>query len=594
MRPQRRKPVRSRTIRRRGVVAVQVAVMMAVLIGFAALAFDVGAIHNTQADLQRAADAAALAAAARLADYSQGDPIPAARALAHEYVGRNPALGRNLLLAENDVTFGRAVYDGDSNTYQFNPTDIFPDSARVQVRMTSDSPNGAMPLYFARIFGKNTTEVWAEAIAMMVPRDIAIVADLSGSHNDDSEFPNDIHPVWDDLSKSGPSLWGADEEDGGIWGPEYECGEGDAECAYQRGGPAWGLMKELEWGDEITGGYSQSGDSGLVYLPKNQDWYNSQVSTYLADQGYASYESQYVMRGSYDGYGAHPYRTAVALGLAQWNSGKPGGLWEQQGMDPGDAGDGDNRVEPNELTWLVPFGDRSIGESADIWVNWINTNPSFGRRYGLKSFTHYLLNRRPTHAETPELSNTPAQPMQAVKDAVSHLVTVVTDLQTDDQMSLEIYAETARHEVDLTNDYSQVSDRLNAMQAGHYDLWTNMGGGITRGIEELTSERARPTARKVIFLLTDGKANVTEDGHVGDEYGGQQYALQEAQAAVDQGIMIFAVSVGYGADTDIMEQIADIGGGVHFHASGSIDQYADQLEQIFAQLGGTRPVELIK
>jgi Mg-chelatase subunit ChlD len=207
---------------------------------------------------------------------------------------------------------------------------------------------------------------------------------------------------------------------------------------------------------------------------------------------------------------------------------------------------------------------------------------------------NYLLNRRPTHAETPELSNTPAQPMQAVKEAVTHLVTVVTDLQTDDQISLEIYAETARHEVNLTNDYAQVSDRLNAMQAGYYDLWTNMGGGITRGIEELTSERARPTARKVIFLLTDGQANVTEDGRVGDYYGGKQYALEMAQEAVDQGIMIFAVSVGNGADTDVMEQIAGIGGGVHFHASGSIEQYADQLEQIFAQLGGARPVELIK
>jgi Flp pilus assembly protein TadG len=594
MRPQRRKSVRSGTIRRRGAVAVQVALLMAVLIGFAALAFDVGAIHNTRADLQRAADAAALAAAARLADYSQGDPIPAARALAHEYVGRNPALGRNLLLASSDITFGRAVYDADNHTYQFDPTEIFPDSAQVRVRMTSDSPNGAMPLYFARIFGKNTTEISAEAIAMMVPRDIAIVADLSASHNDDSEFPNDIHPVWDDLSKSGPSLWGADEEDGGIWGPEYECADGDAECAYQRGGPAWGLMKELEWGDEIVEGYSQSSDSGLVYLPKNQNWSNSLVSSFLTSQGYATAERSYIMRGSYDGYGAHTYRTAVALGLAQWNSGIPGGLWQQQGMDPGEAGDGDQRVEANELTWLVPFGDRSIGDSADIWINWINTNPSFGRRYGLKSFVHYLLNQRPTHAETPELSNTPAQPMQAVKDAVSHLVTVVTDLETNDQMSLEVYGETARHEVNLTHDYAQVSDRLNAMQAGHYDLWTNMGGGITRGIEELTSERARPTARKLMFLLTDGQANVTEDGHVGDYEGGKQYALQKAQEAADQGIMIFAVSVGYDADTDVMGQIADIGGGAHFHASGSIEEYADQLEQIFAQLGGTRPVELIK
>jgi Flp pilus assembly protein TadG len=373
MRPQRRKSVRASTNRRRGAVAVQVAVLMAVLIGFAALAFDVGAIHNTRADLQRAADAAALAAAARLADYSDGDPIPAARALANEYVGRNPALGRDLVLAPTDVTFGRAVYDSDTNTYQFNPTEYLPDSARVRVRMTSDSPNGAMPLYFARIFGKSTTDVWAEAIAMMVPRDIAIVADLSGSHSDDSKFPNDMHPVWDDLSKSGPSLWGADEQDGGIWGPEYQCADGDVECAYQRGGPAWGLMKELEWGDEIAGGYSQSSDSGLVNLPKNQSWNTNLLWSYLTDQGYSSLERSYIMASTYDRYGAHPYRAAVALGLAQWNSGKPGGLWEQEGMPPGD---GDNRVEPGELTWLVPFGDRSASPPTSGSTGSTPTRPS--------------------------------------------------------------------------------------------------------------------------------------------------------------------------------------------------------------------------
>ena len=49
--------------RRRGVVAVFALVMLVVLLGFAALTIDVGAMYNTRADLQHAADAAALAGA---------------------------------------------------------------------------------------------------------------------------------------------------------------------------------------------------------------------------------------------------------------------------------------------------------------------------------------------------------------------------------------------------------------------------------------------------------------------------------------------------------------------------------------------------
>ena len=48
----------------RGAVAVQVAVMAPILIGFAAFSIDVGLMFNAKTDLQRAADAAALAGVA--------------------------------------------------------------------------------------------------------------------------------------------------------------------------------------------------------------------------------------------------------------------------------------------------------------------------------------------------------------------------------------------------------------------------------------------------------------------------------------------------------------------------------------------------
>ena len=49
--------------RRRAVVAIQVGVASVALLGFAALTVDLGTLYNARADLQRTADAAALAGA---------------------------------------------------------------------------------------------------------------------------------------------------------------------------------------------------------------------------------------------------------------------------------------------------------------------------------------------------------------------------------------------------------------------------------------------------------------------------------------------------------------------------------------------------
>jgi len=302
-------------------------------------------------------------------------------------------------------------------------------------------------------------------------------------------------------------------------------------------------------------------------------------------------------------------RVAVALGLARWDSGMPGGLWEQLGVPAGSAGNGNQTVGDGEITWVETFGNRSLQESQDIFMDYIGNYISgthngsrtkldkadtmFRNQFGVKTFMNYLLERRTSHAQTPEFANTKTQPMQAVKDAVQRMAEVLDGLDTSDMLSLEIYGRTARHEVDLTDDFHEVSNRLAEMQAAHYDSWTNMGGGITRGIEELTSSRARPTSQKMMIVLTDGNANVAPNGNFSKVLG-RNYAHRMARLAAESGIRVYAVSVGAESDLALMDTIAYLGDGEHFHAEGSIDQYSQQLENIFITLGGSRPVELIR
>ncbi len=561
------------TFRSRAAVAVQVAVMGTVLIGFVALSVDVGVMYNARGELQRTADAAALAAAARLAAFDEGEPQELARQTALTYTQNNAVLGRQMTLTTSDVTFGRAVYNPSTGAYDFNPTTVQPDAVRVTVRQTADSPNSALPLYFAGIFGRHETDVSAEAIAMLIPRDIAVAADLSGSHTDDSELRNyrtttiNLHEVWDGLPG------GIDDGAGSVWeGDEFPL-DGDG-WSPQMAGPAWGFLKQLGYGTlDIPASYNPAADTGLINLPYNTNWNNAMLSNALIAQGYTAQEVN-ALKSKANDSSCYQYRVACALGLGWWNSGMPGGLWVLKGIPPAQRGNGNTAVNSNETVWTETFCGRSVSASRDIWKDYINNymrststemyqaNSNFRYRLGVKTFVNYLLETRESYAETPELANTQTQPMQAIKDAVTHMAQTVDELDSEDQMSLEIYGTTARHEVNLTMDYYEVSNRLNAMQAGYYDSWTNMGGGILRAIEELHSARANPIARKVIIVLTDGYANVPCDGCGGGDYtGGKNFALSMAQEAASQGIQIFAVSVGSDSDQDLMQQIATIGNG---------------------------------
>ncbi len=590
--------------RRRGTVVVMVAVFMVALLGFAAITVDVGAMYNARNDLQRSADSAALAAAARLSDFELGDPLELAKAAAVEYVASNGVLGRSVTVDPSaDVEFLRVTFNAAANSYSFTPTNNLPDAVRVRVRLTEDSPNGALGLFFAPVLGHNFSNVSADAIGMMVPRDIVIAADLSASHTDDSELRHynvtniNIWDVWN-------ALPGGIDDAGSLWNPAaippgWVNPDGSVPMA---AGPAWGYMKQLGWGTQtINAAYDPTTDAGLISLPYKAKWTNAQLSTYLTAQGYSATEvSAIVNTTTPDGSGAYPYRVAVALGLANWNSGIPGGRWQAVGAP---AGNNNTTISSSELTWTEPIMGRSVADSSTIWVDYINNyvrdtntymyeaNANFRYRYGVKTFVNYLLEDRPQNDQTPELKNTPTQPMQAVKDAIDHMMDVMIGLNTDDQVALVAYGSTVHLEIPLTTDFQSVTDRINDMQAAHYDRNTNMGGGIQSAVAELTGPRARGHTRKVIILLTDGVANVAADGSL-SYVNGPIYAYTQATAAAAQHIRVFAVSVGAEPDLAAMDQIAQVGNGKHYHAEGSIEQYSDQLDSILNILGGKRPIQL--
>ncbi len=584
---------------RRGAVVVQVAVMSTLIMGMGALTIDIGAMYVTQAELQAAADSAALAAAARLGGSDGGvSPQDLARESAMEFAERH-RLGRyGLQMDPNDVEFGRATFDASSGRFDFTPQSSGNvDSIRVTARRSTGSSNGALPMTFANIFGFSSKDLWANATATLIPRDISVVIDLSGSMTYDSEMM-----YWnrtDGGFANTRDIWAA------LNGPEpdrpYMPGS-ELETEYASDtGPTYGNM--TEWGTPLLpGSYSATSDPGLFYIKKGSSINGTTLTalqTKLQTRGYNAAEQSALVGNlnSNDNTTSNwQNRAGVLLGLATWRSGKAGSTM-------GSGGDGDNLVENAEVTWnAAPSGctwnwrnyvDWVQASASDHNYRAISSNTGFRYRYGLKTMTDFIIDDRPSNSQSNMLWATPQQPLRAVKDAVQTLADTIDALDSPDQLSLETFGTTSVHEINLSETLQQVPTRLYQRQAAHFNGTTNIGAGITRAINELKSARARPVAKKVIVLMSDGVPNVNEGGAY-DVAGGRAYAIAAAEAAADEGMVIYAVSVGYGADRPLMQEIASATGGQEFFASGSPEEYTEQLEQIFRALGGRRPVALIE
>jgi Flp pilus assembly protein TadG len=152
--------------RRRGAVAVLVAFLMVPLIGMVAMAVDYGYLCAVQTDLQRAADAAALAGVRDIIPNEYGYQDQAkVRNRVREYAAANLPSMSGFTVADSDIEIGR-----------YNPATIYTkvellndgilDTVRVKLRRDT-TLNSPVSLFFARIFGIQTANVTVTATAIL-------------------------------------------------------------------------------------------------------------------------------------------------------------------------------------------------------------------------------------------------------------------------------------------------------------------------------------------------------------------------------------------------------------------------------------------
>jgi len=633
---------RNRKLRRGSVITPGVFFGGVVGLGVAALAVDTGLMFSAKQELRNAADAAALAAASQL-----GTPNATTDAVveAARIAGLNNITHQGADLVDSDVIFGRATLN--NGRYEFNANQTPYDAVSVTLRRDSSVADGPVSMLFGQALGVEGADLSATAVAMVVPRDIAVVIDTSGSMNDDSELRHykdfasessgtrpgvqiNLEQVWmslpcqkgnngvgngidpqppgnpgnvNDQPGTGP---GSPNSQGGNPSPGASPTGPNGGC----GGPRWGWM--TGFGNAVTlGSYTPVGDPGLYYIPKSVTCSDTDVIANLTESGYSSAERTALLSGSNDGTTQnYRNRVKVLLGLAGWKSKKSGGKYN------GGPGNGDNKVDNNELTQVAsyPFS----GGSWDAYVDYMtnasemrDTDPNFRYRFGIKTFVNYLLEKQANNANCPELAAAPEEPLHSVKGAVQALVDTVVELETDDRMSLEAFAQYGYHRVNLqapaagqtlAEVLQQIPNNLNGMQAGHFTSITNIGAGLHMGITELSSDRARASAAKVVVLMTDGKPNVNQQNQsVGNNAASAiSWCYDRANAAKAAGMTVYVVGVGGDVDADLCSDLASTPDHYFFADStpdpdnGFQPMYVNQLRAIFETLGGKRPVRLIQ
>ncbi len=251
-----------------------------------------------------------------------------------------------------------------------------------------------------------------------------------------------------------------------------------------------------------------------------------------------------------------------------------------------------NTLGLNGLAYPCPQG--SWNEFIDHVKNDSNLNGAgYRKKYGVLTLIHYWLTTRPSHDETPQLASVSAQPVGALKDSTEVFLSFLQSQQTDDRLGLAIYNSedgTAILESELTDDYNAVNTMLQGRQAGHYDQYTNIGAGLHTSRLELQNH-ARAGAFRMIVLMTDGLPNRPTN-----ESTGRQYVLTEAAACASAKIPVVTISLGAGADSELMQQVADTTGGYHFNVPGGQtgSEYEQDLLQIFGQVASSRPLKLVQ
>ena len=167
----------------------------------------------------------------------------------------------------------------------------------------------------------------------------------------------------------------------------------------------------------------------------------------------------------------------------------------------------------------------------------------------------------------------PSTPWEDLVLAVDAFLDVLDTTSQEEQVSLASYSTYATLDTWLEKNHQIVRDKVNTL---YPNGGTAIGRGMESGINALLAADARPYAAKTMVVMTDGIHNTgVSPLTVANNFMGS-YMLT-----------IHTVTFGNGADQNLMGQVANAGGGKHYHASNG-----SELISIFEEIANNLPTIL--
>ncbi len=173
------------------------------------------------------------------------------------------------------------------------------------------------------------------------------------------------------------------------------------------------------------------------------------------------------------------------------------------------------------------------------------------------------------------LGPAPTAPWDDLVLAVEAFLDVLDLTSQEEQVSVASYSSWASLDTWLEKDFNVIRNTVGNLNTGGA---TAIGLGMQEGIQSLLDSAARPYAAKTMVVMTDGIHN-----------SGIGPVSVASSLMGSYNLTIHTVTFGDGADQALMQQVAAIGGGKHYHAATGA-----QLVAIFEEIANNLPTILTK
>ncbi|HVU50031.1 MAG TPA: pilus assembly protein TadG-related protein [Polyangia bacterium] len=160
----------------RGAIAVLMALCLTILLGFAALGFDLAYVRLARLEMENATDAAAHAAMVVL---RATDSVSQAQTAAINIAHMHEVLGQPMKLSASDITFGSYYF----STNTFDPAGTYYNAVKINSqRFDSDTGGALVNLTFGRALGYTEADVTQSVTTAFQSRFFQIELDITDSY----------------------------------------------------------------------------------------------------------------------------------------------------------------------------------------------------------------------------------------------------------------------------------------------------------------------------------------------------------------------------------------------------------------------------